>query len=231
VIGGSSGIGFAAARGLIEEGASVVIGSSNQTRVDEAVKRLCDSNEQYNADQNRVKGYTVNLSGPEMESSIREFFKKAGKVDHIIHTAGDSLATLPLSEVTYEKMISAGDVRFYSAIFTAKIASEVLAPGGSLTLTTGSVAEHPIPNWPVVAGYASGLHGLTRQLAFDLSPKNIRVNLVSPGPVKTELWNFVPKDKQEGFFKEQGSKTLTGKVGEPAEVAQTYLYLIKDGNM
>lgn len=231
VIGGTSGIGFAVARGLIEEGASVVIGSSNQSRVDAAVKNLSDSSQQYNADPSRVVGYTVNLSGPGMEDSIRKFFKQAGKVDHVIHTAGDSLAVLPLAEVTYEKAVAAGEVRFFSAIITAKIAADVLAPGGSLTLTTGSVAEHPIPNWPVVAGYASGLHGLTRQLAYDLSPKGIRVNLVSPGPVKTELWNFVPEDKREEHFKNSGNKTLIGRMGEPAELAQTYLYLIKDGNM
>jgi NAD(P)-dependent dehydrogenase (short-subunit alcohol dehydrogenase family) len=231
IIGGTSGIGFAAARSLIEEGAHVIVGSSNQSRVDEAIKRLNDSNEQYNADSSRVSGYTVNLSGKDMEASIRSFFKQAGKVDHIIHTAGDSLAMLPLHEVTYEKIITAGDVRFYSAILTAKIASEVLGPGSTLTLTTGSVAEHPIKDWAVVASYASGLHGMTRQLAFDFAPKRIRVNLISPGPVKTELWNFVPKEQQEGFFKQQGEKTLTGKMGEPAEVAQAYLYLLKDGNI
>jgi NAD(P)-dependent dehydrogenase (short-subunit alcohol dehydrogenase family) len=231
ILGGTSGLGFALARGLVEEGASVIVGSSKQSRVDEAIKRLNDGNEQYNADSSRVAGYAVNLSGKDMEESIRSFFKQAGKVDHIVHTAGDSLAMLPLPEVTYEKIISAGEVRFYSAILTAKIASEVLSPGGSLTFTTGSVAEHPIKHWAVVASYASGLHGLTRQLAFDLAPKQIRVNLVSPGPVKTELWDFVPKDQQEGFFKEQGKKTLTGKVGEPAEVAQAYLYLLKDGNI
>lgn len=199
--------------------------------MDIAVKKLSDNSQQYNADPSRVAGYTVNLSGPGMEDSIRQFFKQVGKVDHVIHTAGDSLAVLPLSEVTYEKIIAAGEVRFFSAIITAKVAAEILPSGGSLTLTTGSVAEHPIPNWPVVAGFASGLHGLTRQLAYDLSPKGIRVNLVSPGPVKTELWNFVPEDKREEYYKNAGSKTLTGKMGEPAELAQTYLYLIKDGNM
>jgi NAD(P)-dependent dehydrogenase (short-subunit alcohol dehydrogenase family) len=231
VIGGSSGIGFATARGLIEEGASVVIASSNQRRVDDAVRRLGDKAEQYNADPARIAGYTVNLSGPDMEASIRSFFKQAGEVDHVIHTAGDSLAVLPLSEVTYEKIIAAGEVRYFSAIFTAKVAAEVLKPGSTLTLTTGSVADHPIANWPVIAGYAAGLQGLTRQLAFDFAPKGIRVNLVSPGPVKTELWSFIPEEQQEAHFKGVGKNMLTGKVGEPAELAQTYLYLIKDSNM
>jgi NAD(P)-dependent dehydrogenase (short-subunit alcohol dehydrogenase family) len=231
IIGGTSGIGFATARGLIEEGAHVFIGSSSQDKVDKAIKRLSDPSEQYNADSSRVGGHTINLKGEDMEASIREFFKKAGKVDHIIHTAGDSLAMGPLEEITYDKIITAGQVRYFSAILTAKVAGEVLSPGGTLTLTTGSVAVHPIPNWVIVAGFAAGLHGLTRQLAFDLASKQIRVNLVSPGPVKTELWDFVPKENQEQYFNETAKKTLTGKMGEPAEVAQTYLYLIKDGNM
>lgn len=67
IIGGSSGIGFAVASALIEEGAHVIVSSSNQSRVDDAVKRLSDGEQQYNADAKRVQGRTVNLKGPEME--------------------------------------------------------------------------------------------------------------------------------------------------------------------
>lgn len=67
IIGGSSGIGFAVASALIEEGAHVTIASSNQSKVDTAVKRLSDGEQQYNADPKRVQGFTVNLKGPETE--------------------------------------------------------------------------------------------------------------------------------------------------------------------
>lgn len=69
VIGGSSGIGFAVASALVEEGVHVVIASSTQSKIDAAVAKLSDPEQQYNADAKRVEGRTVNLKGPEMEVS------------------------------------------------------------------------------------------------------------------------------------------------------------------
>jgi NAD(P)-dependent dehydrogenase (short-subunit alcohol dehydrogenase family) len=231
VIGGSSGIGFAVASALIEEGATVHIASSSAERVQNAVARLSDASSQFNADASRISGHTVSLKGQEMEASITQLFDKIGQVDHIVHTAGDPLAVVPLDEVTYEKIIPAAEVRFFSVIFTAKVGARHLAKGGSMTFTTGSISVHPIPNWVVVAGFAAGLHGLTRQLAYDLSPQHIRVNLVSPGVVKSELWHGMDESVREKLYDEAAAKNLTRHAAEPHEVAQIYLYLMKDTNM
>jgi NAD(P)-dependent dehydrogenase (short-subunit alcohol dehydrogenase family) len=231
VIGGSSGIDFAVASALIEEGASVIISSSTAKKVAAAVTRLGDAATQHNADPARVAGHTVDLKGPGTEASLERFFAQAGTVDHIVHTAGDALAIAPLQQVTYESIVATGEVRFISAILTAKVGSRHLSKGGSLTFTTGGVALHPIPNWVAVAGYAAGLHGLTRQLAYDLAPQHFRVNLVSPGAVKTEMWNGMPESVREKRFAQAEAKNLTRHVAEPHEVAQAYLYLIKDTNM
>lgn len=79
-------------------------------------------------------------------------------------------------------------VRFFSTLLLGKHAPKYLTGGreSSITLTTGGVSERPMPGWVMVNGYATGLHGVCRGLALDLKP--IRVNLVSPGAVKTELW-------------------------------------------
>lgn len=98
-------------------------------------------------------------------------------------------------------------------------------------MTTGSIAIGPRPDWSVVAGYAGGLISLGRQLAYDLSKYDIRVNVVSPGAVKTELWAGMPPDAREDLFKKTAEKVLTHKVGEAQEVAQTYLGLLKDTNI
>jgi NAD(P)-dependent dehydrogenase (short-subunit alcohol dehydrogenase family) len=122
-----------------------------------------------------------------LEQDVQELFKKVGKVDHIVFTAGDKLAAMPIQEITLENIQRAGQIRFAAPLIVAKIGSQYLekSSGSSITLTTGSVAERPLPNWSVVAGYASALHGLTRNLAIDLKP--IRVNVVSPGGLKTDL--------------------------------------------
>jgi NAD(P)-dependent dehydrogenase (short-subunit alcohol dehydrogenase family) len=235
VIGGSSGIGFAVASALIEEGASVVVASSSAEKVQKAVARLGDPETQYNADSSRVSGHTVNLKGPEMEASIAALFDKIGQVDHIVHTAGDSLGDtrvdIPLDRLAYDDVVNFAQVRFLSVIFTAKIGARHLSRGGSLVFTSGASAVKPAPNWVVSVGFMSGLYGLTRQLAFDLAAQHLRVNLVSPGPVKTELWDGMDAATREAFYAQAAGRHLTRHTAEPHEVAQAYLYLMKDTNM
>lgn len=122
-------------------------------------------------------------------------------------------------------------VRFFAPLLLGKLLPSHLrpGPGSSFTITTGAVSEHPIPDWTVVGSYATGLHGLTRQLAVDLKP--LRVNLVSPGAVETELWNGIPEDKRKDFLKGFEAKMATGKVGRPEDVAESYLYCMRDANV
>lgn len=119
----------------------------------------------------------------------------------------------------------------YHLQFIGKIAPKYLNPGpaSSIIITTGAVSERPIDNWTVVNSYATGLQGMTRGLALDLKP--IRVNLVSPGAVNTELWGHMTAEQKEGMFKELSKKIPVGKVGSVEDVAESYLYLMKDRNV
>ena len=78
------------------------------------------------------------------------------------------------------------DVRFWGAFTAAQIAK--IRPGGSITLTVGSVVVKPRKGWSLVAGLMGAVDSLTRGLAMDLAP--IRVNVISPGIVKTEVRRF-----------------------------------------
>lgn len=77
----------------------------------------------------------------------------------------------------------------------------------------------------MVSGYAAGLHGRTRNLALDL--KLIRVNLVSPGGLDTELWKDMEKDEREKMYKGWAERNPTGHAGMAEEVAEAYLWLMK----
>lgn len=166
-----------------------------------------------------------------LESNVEQLFQKAGKLNHVVFTAGDSLAMMPLEEATLEKTIQAGMVRYFAPLMVAKQAAKVLdkSPTSSITLTTGSVSEKPIPNWSVIVGFATALQGTTRGLALDLKP--IRVNLVSPGAVETSLWDGIPEDKRQEMFKAFGDKMATGKIGQVEDVAEAFLYSMKDKNL
>jgi len=203
----------------------VTISSSNRSRVNGAVEALKKS-----YPSGKVTGYACDLSKPSLEKDIEALFEQTGKLDHIVFTAGDKLATIPLQESTLESIQRAGQVRFFAPLLVAKVGSKFLNPGpqSSITLTSGGVAERPTPNWSIVASYASGLHGMTRNLALDLKP--IRVNLVSPGAVDTELWKDLSAETKAGLFKGISEKSPTGKIGEPEDVAEAYLWLMKDSN-
>lgn len=142
VIGGTSGIGFGVAEASLASGAQVSVSSSNQSRIDAAVEKL-----KSDFPDQKVAGYACDLSKPTVEQDLEALFSMVGKVDHIVFSAGDKLAAAPIQEITYEKIIAAGQVRFVAALLAAKVGSKYLNPGpySSITLTTGSVSQKPRP--------------------------------------------------------------------------------------
>jgi NAD(P)-dependent dehydrogenase (short-subunit alcohol dehydrogenase family) len=231
VIGGTSGIGFAVASALIEEGAAVIVSSSSAAKVDQAVARLNDASIQYNVDPTRVSGKVLDLTGSEAEAAIAAFFAKIGTLDHVVFTAGSFTPAVPLAETTTANIIEEASVRFTGALLVAKAAARHLSPGGSIILTTGTVSERPVAGWAARGGFAAATLGLTRQLAYDLAPQRIRVNCVAPGMVRSEFWAGLPAAARDGMFAAVAASTLTQHVPEAHEIAHSYLYLLKDTNM
>ena len=213
----------------MENGSRVTISSSSTQRVQDAISRLQKS---YPSASERVQGHAANLGDDAtLESNIADLFEKTGQLDHVVYTAGDQLATIPIAEVTLAQIKQAGMVRFFAPVLVAKYAPKYLSKSveSSITFTAGAVSERPIPGWSVVNGFATGLHGSTRGLALDLKP--IRVNLVNPGAVDTELWSGLPEEAKQEVFKSFKDKMTTGTVGKVEDVAEAYLYCIKDKNL
>ncbi|KAL8804999.1 MAG: hypothetical protein Q9182_002201 [Xanthomendoza sp. 2 TL-2023] len=228
VIGGTSGIGFAVAEASLECGAHVIISSSQESRVETCIERLSTA---YPSPKGRVSGHICDLSSPNMEEDIKSLFSKTGQLDHIVFTAGDKLEIIPIHEANLENIQQAGMVRFFAPLLVAKHGSQKLSPGpaSSITLTTGAVSQRPNKGWSIMASYATGLHGMIRNLALDLAP--MRVNLVSPGAVATEFWNAMSQEQfQQIREKTESEGTTTGKMGQPSDVAEAYLYSMKDWN-
>ena len=237
VSGGTSGIGYAVAEALLESGAAqVILASSNQDKVNNKIKSLQAS---YPSKASRVSGFTCNLSDrAALEPNIKTLLDQAtnngqNKLDHIVHTAGDGLAVIPVDQVDLDKVIQAGMVRYFSTFIFAKFAKQYINPGpkSSITLTTGTASERPLPGWGVVVGFATALQGVTRGLALDLAP--LRVNLVSPGAVDTELWDTMGMsgDQKKGMLDNFAKSMPTGRVAAASDIAESYLLTIKDQNM
>ena len=138
---------------------------------------------------------------------------------------------LKLEDATLESIQKAAMVRFNSPLLLAKHAPEHLNPGSasSITLTTGSVSRKPMKDCSTGASYATGLHGMMRNLALDLAP--VRVNLISPGAVLTPLWDSLDKDRRESLMENMKGKCTTGEIGRSEDVAESYLYVMRDWNV
>ncbi|CAI9637188.1 hypothetical protein GT037_008351 [Alternaria burnsii] len=234
VIGGSSGIGFCVAEASLEHGAIVTICSSNEDRINQAVKKLQRS---YPSAKNKVFGVRVDLSNPDtLETELNAMLdstkeKLEGQfLDHVVFTAGNMAPTIKLEDMTMQNILQAGQVRFFAPLLLAKFLPSYVKPSytSSYTITTGTTSEKPVSDWSVVGSYAGGHHSMVRNLALDLRP--IRVNGVSPGAVDTELWAMSASEKKAAMDA-IAEKMTTGRPGQPEDVAESYLAIMKDVNM
>lgn len=213
VIGGTSGIGYAVAEGALAEGASVVVGSSQAAKVEAAVQRLGEG----------ASGAAVDVGD---EAAVEAFLASAGSFDHLAFTAGDwgpRRFVGPLRTLNFETAPEALGVRFWGALKAVKHAQDRIAQSGSITLTGGVVAHWPRPGAPLNTAFAGALEHLVRALATELAP--VRVNGVCPGLILTEPVSAMPQEMLKTFTDRQ----LLARGGQPAEIAQAYLYLMKGG--
>lgn len=231
VIGGTSGIGFCVAEACVEFGAIVTVASSRQEKIDKTIKRLTTT---YPDAKARISGHAVDLASSDVEGALKtlfEFATKEGKLDHVVSTAGDSFSLKKISEITPEDIQKHGKVRYVSALMMAKVAPQYMhqVSHSSITITGGVNSTKPAPGWSTVAGWGAAKEGMARGMAVDLKP--IRVNLVSPGAIDTEMFdNFSGGDpeRRKQIIDLYGSKNLLGKCGSPEDTAEAYLYMMRD---
>jgi NAD(P)-dependent dehydrogenase (short-subunit alcohol dehydrogenase family) len=214
VLGGSSGIGLAVAQQCAAIGAAVVIASSNTERVQQAVASLGE----------RAEGHTVDLSD---QQAIETFFQKTGDFDHLVYTAGDSLRLSELASADLKHARGAFELRYWGAVAAVKYGSVHIRAGGSVVLTTGIASLRPRKGWAFGASVCGAVEGLTRALAVELAP--IRVNAVSPGVVRTNLWQDMQEEDRASMYESIGKSLPVGRVGEADDIAQAYLFLMQEG--
>jgi NAD(P)-dependent dehydrogenase (short-subunit alcohol dehydrogenase family) len=212
ILGGSSGIGLATAKAAQEDGAKVVIVSSNQQRINNALNELPEGSE----------GYAVDLS---KEENIKKFFDKTGKFDHLVYTAGENLNLNTIAETEIENARDFFNLRFWSAFASVKYGVPNINLGGSISLTSGIASTRPGSGWSVAASICGAMEGFARAMAVELAP--IRINSVVPGVIRTNLWNSMAESEREALYKTVGESLPVKRIGEAEDVALAFLYLMK----
>ena len=212
MVGGSSGIGFAVASAVRDEGAEVIIASSSPDRVRTAVERL-------------GTGWGASLDVSD-EGAVSDFFRTCGRLNHIVFTAADwgQVDHSRFDQIDLTEAAKLFTVRFWGALSIAKHGARCLPPGGSITLTNGMAAHRPQKGMAVATAMAGAVEHLVHGLAVELAP--IRVNGVCPGAIVTEAWDDVPPAFRR-VQEERLAGQLLPRAGDPLEVAEAYLYLMR----
>jgi NAD(P)-dependent dehydrogenase (short-subunit alcohol dehydrogenase family) len=208
ILGGTAGIGLAVAEAAVRDGARVVVASSNRARVDKALAQLGHG----------ATGHAVDLRS---EPAVRALFERLGSIDHLVFTAGEELVLGRLAELGLDKARQFFELRYWGALAAVKAAYPYLARDGSIVLTSGAAGHRPHPGFVIGASICAAMEAVARTLAVELAP--IRVNVVTPGYVDTELWSNVPADARKQMFRDAAAKLPAGRIGTPADVAEHYL--------
>ena len=181
VTGGSSGIGLATAKRFIEEGAIVVVTGRNRQSLDRAVAQLGDG-------AIGITGDVANLD--DLDHLYEEVRSRLGRIDVLFANAAIA-PFAPLEMVTEAHFDTLFDVNVRGLFFSVQKALPLLTANASVILNASVVAQSGIPNTSIYSATKAAVRSLGRTLAAELSPRGIRVNVVSPGLIETPFWEKV----------------------------------------
>jgi NAD(P)-dependent dehydrogenase (short-subunit alcohol dehydrogenase family) len=213
LVGGTSGIGLAAAEHAATAGAHVILASSSQSKVDNAVERLRPG----------ATGLRVDVTD---EASVRALFDQVGEFDHLVYTAGDALVHGPIAGLTLAEAKAFSDVRYWGALLAAKHGAPRIRPGGSIVFSSGAYSTRPTSGGSLVASVTAANEALARALAVELAP--IRVNAVCPGYTETTMWSTSGVSDLEDFYAKAAAPLLVPRIGKAAEIAAAYVFLLEN---
>lgn len=219
ITGGTRGIGLETVRVFKENKAEVILFGSKQESVEKAVSTLKQEGLE-------VTGYYPNLSNiEEIEQVIQEIVEKYGHIDILVNNAGIS-ANKKIEDTTSEEFKSIIDLNV-NAIFnmTKAVVPYMKENKGGVILNTSSMVS--IYGQPSGVGYPTSkfaVNGLTKSLARELAPFQIRVNAVAPGITNTDMVAALPENMIQPLI-----QTIPlGRIGEPRDIANAFLFLASD---
>ncbi len=213
VFGGTSGIGLATAKALVDEGANVVIASRQREKVARALEII----------ERNVTGEVVDATSAEQ---VRDFFQRVGPFDHLVITLSSSLGVGELRILDMAMLHQAFEGKFWAHLTVAQASLDTLRLDGSLTLVTAGSARGSVPGASGLGAINGALEAVIPSWAAELQP--LRVNAVSPGIIATPWWDVVPKEQREALWAQNAAQLPVKRVGQPEDVAQTILFLIKN---
>ena len=226
VTGVGSGIGKAISMAFADEGASLGVGDISEDLLSKTTQDL-------NNKSTNITSITTDVSSEEeVKKLIDETVNAYGKLDIIVNNVSVAIGGYPITDMSNEDWQKIIGINFSSVFYGCKHSIPYLKKnnGGSIINIASVQAHNPLPGWAAYAGIKGGVISMTRNIASEFGPFNIRANTISPGTIATEMVNQVVAEDGTGTLMDDFILMHPiGRIGKPSEIAATAVFLASDG--
>lgn len=221
VTGASRGIGFATSRLFAEHGAHVVMTARCGEELEAAKASL-----QVDIPSASISSLLLDVADPiSVRDAFQKLFKDIKRLDVLVANAG-ILDDALIGMVSASQVHNIFSVNTFGVLYCAQYASRLMTrnKSGSIINLSSIIGTHGNAGQAVYAGSKAAVIGITKSLAKELAPQNIRVNAIAPGFIDTDMARSISPAK----YAERVSSVKMGRVGSPDEVAKVALFLASD---
>ncbi len=222
VTGAAQGIGLAIACELRARGARVLLVDRNASGLARVTQTLD------NKDHSAMRAFVADLADPDaIEELASQISKAESRIDVLVNNAGIEI-DLPFEKVDVEIFNQVIAVNLRAPLLMTQALSQLFPSSGGAIINISSIhANHAFPNAIPYACSKAGLLALTRNLALELAPRNIRVNAICPGYIDTPMWEEWLRSASDPAALAEETEKLhpLGRRGLPRDVAMAVAYL------
>lgn len=218
ITGGNSGIGYASAKELKANGATVIISGRNAERVKKASEEL------------GVKGIVADVADlSQLDNLVETVKNEYGNVDVLFVNAG-VFSLAPIGQNTEESFDYQMNINFKGAFFTLEKFFSILNDGASVINLSSVLANKGVANTAIYSASKAAMNSYTKTAATELAPRNIRVNSINPGPINTPIYGKtgMPEEVINDMAKTFQERVPLKRFAEPSEVAKLVRFLASD---
>lgn len=225
ITGAATGIGRSVARAFAKEGAYVCLMDINEQQG----MTTCDEIISESGEAIFLKGDVANSS--DVKQFVELVMDKYRRIDVLINNAAFAIKGT-IATITEEEWDRQIDVNLKSVYLFSHLVLPIMAnQGGGVILNTGSITSLVgVPDFAAYVASKTGMLGITRAMALDHASQNVRVNCICPSGIKTPLMEWQFQNAPDPDFERKRVVDLhpLGRMGEPEELAQMFVYLASD---
>lgn len=223
ITGGNSGIGLGIAQAFSKEGARGTITGRNQNTINQSLKTL-------DSDFIGLSGDITKMD--DLENIFKQTSDRFGTIDILVVNAGGVVDGIPMEsimDITEENYDRYMDLNLKGAYFTVQKSLPYLKDGSSIVLIGSSAAHRAAPGMTVYGAAKAAVISMAKGLSLDLLPRNIRVNVLSPGTVKTPAFDkMIPAEALDEVLQMWVDLIPVGRPGHPSDMGNAAVFLASD---